>query len=103
MAAFGELLLGGWGSDVVAVDLSGAVHRSIATGLRVTALAAFDQSVVVCERGIGTIALFDSGSATVWTGFTDPAAVAVSADAVFVAEEATRRIVRVTRTTGERA
>jgi sugar lactone lactonase YvrE len=102
IAAFGELLLVGCGSDVVAVDLAGAVHRSIATGLRVTAMAAFDQSIVVCERGTGTIALFDGGRATVWTGFTDPAAVAISADAVFVAEEATRRVVRVTRTTGDR-
>ena len=72
IAVLGQLLLVGCGSDVLAIDRSGAVQRSIATGLRVTALAAFEESIVVCERGTGTVALFDSGSATVWTDFVDP-------------------------------
>jgi hypothetical protein len=84
------------------VEPSGAVQRSIATGLRVTAVAACNETVVVCERGTGTVALFDGGTATVWTGFTDPVAVALTADAAFVAEETSRRIVRVARETGER-
>lgn len=95
-------LLVGAGTDALAVDESGMVHRQIATGLRISALAAHDDSVVVCERGTGTVALFDRGTATVWTGFSDPAAVAVTADAVFVAEQAARRVVCVARTTGER-
>ncbi|HUP75125.1 MAG TPA: hypothetical protein VM282_18925 [Acidimicrobiales bacterium] len=98
----GSHVLVGAGSDVLAVEPSGAVRRSIATGLRISAVAACDESVVVCERGTGTVALFDGGTATVWTGFADPAAVALTADAAFVAEEASRRIVRVSRETGER-
>ena len=87
IALLGPLVLVGTGSDVLAIEPSGVVRRSIATGLRITAVAAFDESVVVCERGTGTVALFDRGTATVWTGFSDPAAVALTADAVFVAEE----------------
>ena len=102
IAVSGQWLLVGCGNDVLAIDRSGAVQRSIATGLHVNALAAFGESVVVCERGTGTVTLFDRGSATVWTDFVDPAAVAVSADAVFVAEEAPRRVVRIARATGER-
>ena len=102
IAILGALVLVGAGSDVLAVDQSGAVRRSIATGLRISAVASHDESVVVCERGTGTVALFDSGTATVWTGFTDPAAVALTADAVFVAEEASRQVVCVARATGER-
>ncbi|MEO8692700.1 MAG: hypothetical protein ABI658_04235 [Acidimicrobiales bacterium] len=96
------LMVVGAGTDVLAVDQSGAVRRSIATGLRISALAAHDDSIVVCERGTGTVALFDRGTATVWTGFSDPAAVAITADAVFVAEEAARRVVCVDRVSGER-
>jgi sugar lactone lactonase YvrE len=102
LTLFGSLLLVGAGTDALAVDQSGMVHRQIATGLRITALAAHEDSVVVCERGTGTVALFDRGTATVWTGFSDPAAVAITADTVFVAEEAARRVVCVARTTGER-
>jgi hypothetical protein len=102
IALLGSLLLVGVGSDVLAVEPSGVVRRSIATGMRVSAVASCDESVVVCERGTGTVALFDRGTATVWTGFADPAAVALTADAAFVAEEGSRRVVRVARATGER-
>ena len=102
IAILGALVLVGAGSDVLAVEQSGAVRRSIATGLRISAVASHDESVVVCERGTGTVALFDRGTATVWTGFTDPAAVALTADAVFVAEAASRQVVCVARETGER-
>jgi len=103
IAAFGPLVLVGRGNELLAIEASGAIRRSITTGLRVTAAAAFDDNVVVCERGTGTVALFDSGTATVWTGFSDPAAVALTAEAVFVAEESARQIVRIERSTGERA
>lgn len=102
IAILGDLVLVGAGSDALAIDQSGVVRRSIATGLRISAVASHDESVVVCERGTGTVALFDSGTATVWTGFADPAAVALTADAVFVAEEAARRVVCVARASGER-
>ncbi|MEO5838836.1 MAG: hypothetical protein ABIQ73_21705 [Acidimicrobiales bacterium] len=102
LALLDTLLLVGAGTDVLAVERSGAVRRSIATGLRISAVASHDDSVVVCERSTGTVALFDRGTATAWTGFSDPAAVALTAHAVFVAEASSRRVVCVARATGER-
>jgi hypothetical protein len=98
-----QLLFVGHGRDVVVMDRAGQVRRSIATALQVDAVAAWPAAVAVCDRSAGAVALFvaESGQ-TAWTGFTDPAAVALSADAVFVAEETTRRVVRIDRTTGAR-
>jgi hypothetical protein len=57
----------------------------------------------VADRGAGTVAVFaDERPATVWTGFSDPAAVAVSVEAVFVADSATRQVVRIDRVSGAR-
>ena len=91
IAILGALVLVGAGSDVLAVEHSGAVRRSI-DGLRwCRGFSRRERRRV--RTGTGTVALFDRGTATVWTGFTDPAAVALTADAVFVAEEASRQVV----------
>jgi sugar lactone lactonase YvrE len=103
IAFFDQLLFAGRGNDVVTIDLSGVIHRSIATGLRVDAVAAFESTVAACDRRAGTVVLFDGDDPSVWTGFTDPAAVTLSADAVFIAEDIPRRIVRVERSTGARS
>ena len=76
--------------------------RSITVATTVTATAAWGDAVVVCDRASGIVELDVEGNRQVFTDFVDPAAVALSSDAVFVAEEAARRVVRVDRATGER-
>ena len=102
LAAAGDCVLVGAGNEVLVVDEGGLVMRSITVATTVTATAAWDDAVVTCDRATGMIELHDDGNRQVWTDFVDPAAVALSADAVFVAEEASRRVLRVDRATGER-
>ena len=102
LAAADDLVLVGAGNEVLAVDEVGHVVRSITVAVPVTATAAWGDAVVACDRASGMIEVHDDGNRQVFTEFVDPGAVALSSDAVFVAEEAPRRVLRVDRTTGER-
>jgi hypothetical protein len=102
LAGSGDAVLVGAGNEVFVVDEGGHVARSITTGTSVTATAACGDAVVACDRATGIIELHDDGDRRVWTDFVDPAAVALTSDAVFVAEESSRRVLRVDRATGER-
>ena len=102
LAGADDFVLVGAGAEVLIVDETGHVVRSITTATTVTATAGCGEAVVACDRSRGTIALHDNGRPRVWRDFVDPVAVALSSDAVFVAEEAPRRVIRVDRASGER-
>jgi sugar lactone lactonase YvrE len=88
--------------DAIAVDPGGGVRRTQATGLAcVTALAAHGGAIAACDRADGTVVVLGTTTET-WTGFRDPSALALTAEAVFVAECAARQVVRVDRATGQR-
>lgn len=99
----GNHVIVGVGTNVLFADGDGHVVRSVDTGHAVTAVATNGDDVVTADHATASVVLIEDGRAQRWRDFADTPAVGLATDAVFVAEESTRQIVRIDRATGERA